>query len=182
MIHQEIGDHGTRQVLVSQGTRTPLGSRLLDDHDGVDEGSSLSSYPIGHTPPAAVSMVTTGDSSSSPEPSISETELRNVRHCLATLEGNFQISFCVDNILSGVEVITYRQDEEVLRRGGNTTGIYVVDEGALKVLSPAGDVVINRLLPGEFCGELSTIFGVLCTATVHAEHRLVSCPDHTPSD
>ena len=47
----------------------------------------------------------------------------------------------------------------------------MVDEGALTVLSPTGDVVINRLSSGEFCGELSTFFGVLCTGTVLAECR-----------
>ena len=135
-------DHGTRR-------------QILDNHDPVDEG-------------------TIGDSSSSPEPSttsdpsVNEIQLSKVRHCLAILEENLHVSF---SLLSGVQVITYRQGGEVLRQGGKARGIYVIDEGALTVLSPTGDVVINRLLPGEFCGELSTFFGVLCTATVLAECR-----------
>ena len=124
--------------------------QILDNRDPVDEGTIRDS------------------SSTTSDPSVNEIQLSKVRHCLAILEENLHVSF---SLLSGVQVITYRQGGEVLRQGGKARGIYVVDEGALTVLSPTGDVAINRLLSGEFCGELSTFFGVLCTATVLAECR-----------
>ena len=162
------GGHSTRRFqgdLVSLVMPLPpagLRPRPPEDHD--DE-SSLSSY----SHPAATPSIT--DTSSFLEPSISELQQRRVRHCLATLEGFLQISFHVDSILSDTQVVSFEQNEEVIRRGTEARGIYVVEEGHLEVLSPNGDTVLNRLLPGEFCGELSTLFEVFCTATVHAEHR-----------
>lgn len=162
------GGHSTRRSqgdlvsLVMPLPRAGLRLRPPEDHD--DE-SSLSSY----SHPAATPSIT--DTSSFLEPSISELQQRRVRHCLATLEGFLQISFHVDSILSDTQVVSFEQNEEVIRRGTEAKGIYVVEEGHLEVLSPNGDTVLNRLLPGEFCGELSTLFEVFCTATVHAEHR-----------
>ena len=162
------GGHSTRRFrgdLVSWVMPLPqagLRPRPPGDHD--DE-SSLSCY----SHPAATPSIT--DTSSFLEPSISELQQRRVRHCLATLEGLLQISFHVDSIFSDTQVVSFEQKEEVIRQGTEARGIYVVDEGHLEVLSPNCDTVLNQLLPGEFCGELSTLFEVFCTATVRAEHR-----------
>lgn len=170
---EEDGDHSTRRFrgdLVSWAIPPPLpGLRLRPPGDHDDE-SSLSSYSHPAATPTITSVRDT-DTSSFLEPSISELQQRRVRHCLATLEGLLEISFHIDNILSDTQVVSLEENEEIIRQGTEAKGIYVVEEGQLEVLSPNGDTVLNRLLPDEFCGELSTLFEVSCTATVRAEHR-----------
>ena len=99
----------------------------------------------------------------------SDEQQKKVRYCLATLESSLAVTFQVDEILASVVVTTHRKGQRILSQGAEARGIYVVDEGALEVLSPNGDVVLNRLPPGGFCGELSTLFGVRCSASVQSE-------------
>ena len=101
---------------------------------------------------------------------LSEAQQKKVRSCLDTLGSSLSVTFKVDEILASVVVTTYRRGQTVLSRGAQAQGIYVVDEEVLEVLSPEGDVVLNRLLPGDFCGELSTLFEVPCSAAVRSEH------------
>ena len=92
-----------------------------------------------------------------------------VRRCLSTLESSLDVTFQVDEILASVVVTTHREGQRILSQGAEARGIYVVAEGTLDVLSPDGDVVLNRLLPGDFCGELSTLFDVRCSACVQSQ-------------
>ncbi len=109
-------------------------------------------------------------------PSVAQKE--RVQHCLSLLQSSLDVSFDADAILPHVRLMVCQQNERVLPHGeeGVAVGILVVDEGALEVLSPSGDVVLNRLLPGEFCGELSALFGIQCSAAVvaAADRRLSS--------
>ena len=50
-----------------------------------------------------------------------------------------------------------------------STAVYVVDSGALEVCTSGGETVIARLLAGDFCGEVSVLFDVKCTARVQTE-------------
>lgn len=51
--------------------------------------------------------------------------------------------------------------------GARSKGIYIIIEGEAQVLSSHGDIIAN-LLPGDFFGELSTLFFIPCTASVQA--------------
>lgn len=102
-----------------------------------------------------------------------------MQHCLALLESSLDISFNVDLILPHVKPVRFEANKRILTRGEEEgreegvapEGIFVVDEGVVAVLSPSGDTVLNRLLPGEFFGELSTLFDTQCTASVMAAQR-----------
>lgn len=59
----------------------------------------------------------------------------------------------------------FMADHTVVREGEPGDTFYVIIEGQAKVLSHAGRVV-NRLLPGDFFGELALLDGGPRTATV----------------
>ncbi len=99
-----------------------------------------------------------------------------VQQCLSHLATFLDVSFNVALILPHVKPVTYQQNERVLTREeeeeeDEAMGIFVVDKGELEVLSPSGDTVLNRLLPGQCCGERSTLFATPCTASVLAKQR-----------
>ncbi len=100
-----------------------------------------------------------------------------VQQCLSHLATFLDVSFNVALILPHVKPVTYQQNDRVLTREeeeeeeDEAMGIFVVDKGVLEVLSPSRDTVLNRLLPGQFCGELSTLFPTPCTASVLAKQR-----------
>ena len=106
--------------------------------------------------------------------SLSEGQQRKVRLCLNALESTLGISFKMDTILSKTYTVAYGPQEKILTQGAAGNGIFIVDEGVLEVFSPKGDTVLNRLLLGDFCGELSTLFAVPCSCSVHSEHRQVT--------
>ena len=79
--------------------------------------------------------------------------------------------------MARVQLLSFKKGECVLTLDGEAKGICIVDEGVLEVMSPGGETVLNRLLPGDFCGELSAVFEFPSTATVQPEHRQV-CEQH----
>ena len=103
--------------------------------------------------------------------SLDSVQVRKVQHCLTVLETSLELSISCEEILPYVEMLVLGASSEVLYHGGEAKGIFVVNEGALEVLSPDGGTVLNRLLPGDFCGELSTLFRVPCSAAVHCEYK-----------
>ena len=56
----------------------------------------------------------------------------------------------------------------VVKLGQEGDSFYVILQGQAKVVNEAGQVV-NRLLPGDFFGEISLLDGGPRTATVNAE-------------
>ena len=83
------------------------------------------------------------------------------------------VAIRLEDVLQRVQLLSFKKGENVLTRDGEAKGICIVDEGVLEAVSPGGETVLSRLLPGDFCGELSTVFGFSCTATVQSEHRQV---------
>ena len=57
--------------------------------------------------------------------------------------------------------------ERILRRGMSGSGFYVILDG--EAIVKVGDDELNRLRPGEFFGEISTLLGEPLTADVIAE-------------
>jgi CRP-like cAMP-binding protein len=62
---------------------------------------------------------------------------------------------------------TFSAGERILRRGMSGTGFYVILDG--EAIVKVGDTELNRLRPGEFFGEISTLLGEPLTADVIAE-------------
>lgn len=67
----------------------------------------------------------------------------------------------------------FMQGAKVVTQGEEGESFYVVLEGQAKVVNGGGKV-LNRLLPGEFFGEISLLDGGARTATVIAETPLVT--------
>ncbi|KAJ8027217.1 Jerky protein-like-like [Holothuria leucospilota] len=73
----------------------------------------------------------------------------------------------VQRMAMAVEKVEVIESQFVLLKGNRAKGIYIVTNGEAQVLSSQGDTIAN-LLPGDFFGELSTLFYIPCTATVQA--------------
>jgi CRP-like cAMP-binding protein len=61
---------------------------------------------------------------------------------------------------------SFAADERILRRGMSGTGFYVMLEGEATVT--LGEQELNRLRPGDFFGEISTLLDAPLTADVTA--------------
>jgi CRP-like cAMP-binding protein len=62
---------------------------------------------------------------------------------------------------------TFAAGERIMRRGMSGTGFYVILDG--EAIVKVGDDELNRLHPGEFFGEISTLLGTPLTADVIAQ-------------
>jgi CRP-like cAMP-binding protein len=62
---------------------------------------------------------------------------------------------------------TFAAGERIMRRGMSGTGFYVILDG--EAIVKVGDDELNRLHPGEFFGEISTLLGEPLTADVIAQ-------------
>ena len=62
---------------------------------------------------------------------------------------------------------TFAAGERIMRRGMSGTGFYVILDG--EAIVKVGDDELNRLRPGEFFGEISTLLGEPLTADVIAQ-------------
>jgi CRP-like cAMP-binding protein len=60
--------------------------------------------------------------------------------------------------------------ERVLRRGLRGSGFYIILEG--RAVAKIGERVANRLIPGDFFGEISVLLDVAPSADVLAETEL----------
>jgi CRP/FNR family transcriptional regulator, cyclic AMP receptor protein len=67
----------------------------------------------------------------------------------------------------------FMEGAKVVREGEGGDAFFVIMEGEAKVVAPSGRVV-NRLLPGEYFGEISLLDGGPRTATVVAETPLTT--------
>jgi CRP-like cAMP-binding protein len=65
---------------------------------------------------------------------------------------------------------SFAAGERILRRGMSGTGFYVILEG--EAIVKVGEDELNRLRPGEFFGEISTLLGDALTADVIADDPL----------
>jgi CRP-like cAMP-binding protein len=61
---------------------------------------------------------------------------------------------------------SFSAGERIMRRGMSGTGFYVILDG--EAIVKIGDDELNRLRPGEFFGEISTLLGEPLTADVIA--------------
>lgn len=61
-------------------------------------------------------------------------------------------------------------DERVLRRGLRGSGFYVILEG--RAVAKIDERVVNRLVPGDFFGEISVLLDVAPSADIVAETEL----------
>jgi len=64
--------------------------------------------------------------------------------------------------------VRFADGASVVKEGEQGDRLYVIVEGQARVLNERGDIV-NRLLPGDFFGEISLLDGGACTATVVCE-------------
>lgn len=69
-----------------------------------------------------------------------------------------------------MEEVFYAAGERVLRRGMRGAGLALVVEGAATVRD--GDRVVNRLIPGDFFGEISVLLDQPPAADIVAESEL----------
>ncbi|HSD11689.1 MAG TPA: cyclic nucleotide-binding domain-containing protein [Candidatus Binatia bacterium] len=76
----------------------------------------------------------------------------------------------------------FRSDEEILRQGQYNASLFLVEEGLLHVRREAKgrNVLLGRLEPGSFFGEISLFDPGPTTATVHAltDGELLELPRH----
>ena len=81
-----------------------------------------------------------------------------------------------EGITSQVVVTTQEgvsEDDGGSMNGGRYSGgIFILDEGSLEVSCPDEESVLYRLLPGDFFGELSTLFKVQYNSKVNFIGRL----------
>ena len=146
-------------------TPPPLVLTAVHSHGNVTPGSQLCTVADEQ------SIQLSEDSNSAC--TLTHAQQRNVRLCLGALEEGLSVAIRLEDVLQQVQLLSFKKGEHVLTRDGEAKGICIVDEGVLEVVSPGGETVLSRLLPGDFCGELSTVFGFSCTATVQPEHRQV---------
>ena len=76
-------------------------------------------------------------------------------------------------VLDLFEDARYMEGATIVREGDPGDSFYVVLGGEAKVLNRAGKV-INRLVPGDFFGEISLLDGGARTATIVAATPLVT--------
>ena len=147
---------------VAVGQRSPCGqtsSRSTSTQPGLSsQGSSRSENEIEErcnlpTPPL-VNIIR------------SQSTRRLVGKCIKSLEKGFGISLRQEELLRSVQEVRRGPGEEILTREKPALGVFIILDGELEVMSPEGDVVLCRLEPGEFCGEMSTFFHIPCTASV----------------
>lgn len=115
-----------------------------------------------------------GDTASSLQSSLagdylSNEQLRKVRLSLGHLETALGISFDVERVARSAQIVNLAANENVYVCGAESTAMYVIDSGALEVFTSRGETVVARLLAGDFCGEVSVLFDIKCTAHVQTE-------------
>eukprot|EP00057_Strongylocentrotus_purpuratus_P029634 XP_011684108.1 PREDICTED: uncharacterized protein LOC100888053 [Strongylocentrotus purpuratus] len=69
-----------------------------------------------------------------------------------------------------IERLEYHDPVKILTKGGRAKGIYILVKGQVKVIS-ASDEPVAILSPGDFFGEISTLFYVPVTATAQSSAK-----------
>ncbi len=71
-------------------------------------------------------------------------------------------------LADSMQEVRYMEGASVVKEGQEGDSFYVIVQGEAKVEGPGGTAV-NRLLPGDFFGEISLLDGGARTATVTTE-------------
>lgn len=71
-------------------------------------------------------------------------------------------------LADSMKEVRYMEGASVVKEGQEGDSFYVILQGEARVVGPAGTAV-NRLLPGDFFGEISLLDGGARTATVTTE-------------
>jgi CRP-like cAMP-binding protein len=71
-------------------------------------------------------------------------------------------------LADSMQEVRYMEGASVVKEGQEGDSFYVILQGEAKVVGPEGTAV-NRLLPGDFFGEISLLDGGARTATVNTE-------------
>jgi CRP-like cAMP-binding protein len=71
-------------------------------------------------------------------------------------------------LADSMKEVRYMEGAPVVKEGQEGDSFYVIVQGEAKVVGPEGTAV-NRLLPGDFFGEISLLDGGARTATVTTE-------------
>jgi CRP/FNR family cyclic AMP-dependent transcriptional regulator len=71
-------------------------------------------------------------------------------------------------LADSMKEVRYMEGAPVVKEGQEGDSFYVILQGEAKVVGPEGTAV-NRLLPGDFFGEISLLDGGARTATVTTE-------------
>ena len=138
---------------------------MIEEEDEEDQESDIAPAPTD---------LLGGDTASSLQSSLagdylSTEQLRKIRLSLGHLETALDISFDVERVARSAQIVNLAANENVYVCGAESTAMYVVDSGALEVCTSRGETVVARLLAGDFCGEVSVLFDVKCTAHVQTE-------------
>lgn len=105
-------------------------------------------------------------------PTLTPSQQNKLRHCLTSLESYLNISFIVESVLPHVQVVAYEESGEIVTQGMPAGGLFVIDDGVVEVFAQdSGSTVLHSLLPGEWLGELGTLFGVACSSTARPKQR-----------
>ncbi|XP_033112655.1 uncharacterized protein LOC117113433 isoform X2 [Anneissia japonica] len=76
----------------------------------------------------------------------------------------------VRKVSAKAERVELLPDQEILKKGQRATGIYILLEGEVHVLSSNLNTLAT-LLPGDIFGEVSTLFYIPCTALVKTKSK-----------
>ncbi|XP_065909196.1 uncharacterized protein [Dysidea avara] len=98
---------------------------------------------------------------------LNESQQRMVRICLGQLETDLGIALNCDKLINYVQVVVLDPGQTLLSPDhSQEEGLFIVEDGALEVCTIRKQEPIARLLQGDFCGELTVLFGGRFTAVV----------------
>ncbi|XP_033739364.1 uncharacterized protein LOC117326751 [Pecten maximus] len=103
---------------------------------------------------------------------LSPSMVEKVRRCLSSLPLTKLVltDELVERLASLVVVREYEADQDVICEGLKSTGIFIIDEGRVEVMTSAGEVIAD-LSKGDYFGEASVMYKVPCTATVRTNGK-----------
>ena len=94
---------------------------------------------------------------------------RLVGKCVQSLEKGFGLSLRREELLRSAQEVRWGPGKVILARGEPSSGVFIILDGRLEVMAPREKIVLCRLEPEEFCGEISTFFHIPCTASVRTQ-------------
>ena len=93
-------------------------------------------------------------------PQLTTEQERKITECLWVIEPILGIEFNIDAIVKQVVIVEGKAGVIEMCEKDQVRGICVVDEGEMEVMLDNGEVVVDELRPGDFCGELAALFRV----------------------
>ncbi|XP_076076551.1 uncharacterized protein LOC143047407 [Mytilus galloprovincialis] len=155
-------------------------SPVVDDHVTPDNGDNTSSNAPERKAPdksGTTSRITRSNSVRSSKSENSELKshtlstlaYQRLRNCLLNLpleDGKGIIDKAVERVASHVIVQDYDPKIDIIMKGDEAKGIFVIIDGSVNVLSENGTDVLATLHEGDFFGEISVLFDCPCTARV----------------